>query len=119
MNRTKIREWKQQPAQGLKTNERYVESNEQWRRERKKEWPDSSNFGAQEGMTEGRRGAAISTESAAGRSVAPLQLRPPCLVCSLVSSPGRIDAGKCDPVVELGEKCTGKGGLVCERRVRE
>lgn len=86
---------------------------------RKKEWPNGVNSGAQEGMTEGRPGAAILTGSATGRSVVPLQLRPPGLVVSSVSCQGRFDAGKSDPVVGFGEKCTGRGGLVCGRGERE
>ncbi|EHK43343.1 hypothetical protein TRIATDRAFT_301201, partial [Trichoderma atroviride IMI 206040] len=55
----------------------------------------------------------------AGRSVVPLQFRPPSLVFSSESSPGRSDAGKSDPVVEFGEKCTDGGGLVCGRGERK
>lgn len=71
-------------------------------------------------MTEGRPGAAILTGSALV-AVVPLQFRPPGLVFSSESCPGRSDAGKSDPVVEFGEKCTDEGGLVCgqgERRRR-
>ncbi|KAM0484350.1 hypothetical protein ACHAPX_001773 [Trichoderma viride] len=69
-------------------------------------------------MTEGRPGAAILTGSALV-AVVPLQFRPPGLVFTLESSPGRSDAGKSDPVVEFGEKCTDGGGLVCGRGERK